>query len=154
MSNTRNECNFCEIVTDKNQKVFTGKYVKILQARTPLAEMHLLFMPLRHTESVDMMTVKEIQEIFELIKKIARNLITEKSIVGYNIFVNNGKKAGQQISHVHFHFIGRNIGESISPFKILNSKKLYDLKKISNEELSKKVKKMRTKMMVIFKKGT
>lgn len=147
-----NKCAFCEVKTDKKQKVFAGKYIKILQARTPITDIHLLLIPLRHVESVDKMTSKEIQEIFQLIKKIATALMSKKSITGYNIFVNNGEKAGQHIPHIHFHFLARDVNENVSPFKVLSNRKLYEMRKINAGELSRRVSNMRVRVKNIFKK--
>ena len=70
----------------------------------PKAPVHVLIVPRRHIEKPDNLTSAEIGEMFELSKKVAQ--IKKVREDGYRLIFNVGKKAGQEIDHVHMHLIG------------------------------------------------
>jgi histidine triad (HIT) family protein len=67
----------------------------------------VLLVPKQHIESpisLQALGGEALQEMFQLIDKIAKKENIEKS--GYRLILNNGKDAGQEINHLHFHIIG------------------------------------------------
>ena len=71
----------------------------------PAAPGHCLIIPKRHTETVFEMNAEEWAAAGELIQA-AKNEIEKLYLpVGYNIKVNCGKAAGQEIMHAHIHLI-------------------------------------------------
>ncbi len=45
--------------------------------------------------------------------KIAKAVVEALNLDGYNVLCNNGKAAGQHISHLHFHIIPRRTGDGV-----------------------------------------
>lgn len=69
------------------------------------------------------------------IKKTVKILKDKLGIEGCNIIQNNGKVAGQEVFHVHFHIIPRleNDGLKLWPSGDVDDKKLLEIyKKIKN----------------------
>lgn len=70
----------------------------------PKAPVHVLIVPRRHIEKPDDLTSEETVELFKLSKKVAQ--IKKVREDGYRLIFNVGKKAGQEIDHVHLHLLG------------------------------------------------
>ena len=81
----------------------------------PVSDGHVLIIPKRHVESIFDITREELEDLFDLIRKV-RELVDRKySPDGYNIGVNEGYAAGKTIDHLHIHLIPRYIGDVENP---------------------------------------
>lgn len=95
-------CLFCDLV--KNN-VAENKLCYMIYDKFPTAPGHSLIIPKRHMETVFEMTADEWAAAGDLIN-IAKSEIEKKyQPRGYNIKVNCGKAAGQEIMHAHIHLI-------------------------------------------------
>ena len=106
-------CLFCRIVSGEHSGeiiIKTKKFV-VFEDAFPKAPVHVLIVPRRHIEKPDDLTPTETVELFELSKKVAQIKNVRKS--GYRLVFNVGKKAGQEIDHVHMHLIGGALAKSI-----------------------------------------
>lgn len=137
------QCDFCDDEVRKNQEIIRTDSTIIIYPRSPVIEENLMFMPLRHVERVSDLTDKEIVDLFQLINKAKKCLAKLYGISGFNLFVNDGKEAGQHVFHVHFHFFGRSKEENTSPFKILNNPDIYKKVKFSNNEIRERIEKIK-----------
>ncbi|MBT4594653.1 HIT domain-containing protein [bacterium] len=106
------ECIFCKIAAGElPAKVhFESDLVLAIDNVHPTAPVHKLILPKKHymtmadVESADPQLPLEMwMAVWELNKRIF-------APGAFNIIVNNGKEAGQQIMHLHWHFLaGKNI---------------------------------------------
>ncbi len=100
------ECLFCKIVDKKipAEIVYEDNKIVAFKDINPKEKFHILVIPKKHIESLNF--VQEIDrelmaELFFVIKKIAKN----NNLDSYRLQINNGKKAGQEIDHLHIHIL-------------------------------------------------
>ena len=104
------DCIFCKIAKGEipSQKVFENDNIIAFNDINPVAPIHVLIIPKKHIDNL--LDIKEedkevINEIFQVaIPEIAKKLGVEQN--GFRLIANCGKDAGQEVMHLHFHFIG------------------------------------------------
>ncbi len=107
MNQMNNECLICSIVKGKtpSKKVYEDQDFIAFHDINPRAEIHVLVVPKKHIESMIQLSESDKDLMGKLVitvKKVAEELgITD----GYNVVINNGKNAGQQIPHMHWHLL-------------------------------------------------
>jgi len=99
------------------KKVYEDKYVLAFHDINPQAKIHVLVIP--RGPYVDLndfsknASVDEIQGLIRGLTKTAETLNISAS--GFRYLSNNGKNAGQEVPHLHFHlFGGERLGKMIS----------------------------------------
>lgn len=100
-----NDCIFCKIVKGKipAYKVYEDEKVYAFLDINPLSKGHTLVLPKEHFETV-LDTPKELYAYMnEVVKEIAMKIQEEYEPEGILINQNNGRKARQEIDHVHIH---------------------------------------------------
>jgi len=103
------DCIFCSIVAGNvpaAKLIETDKVISFLDI-APVNRGHCLVVPKRHSESLVNLTQEELHTCIFTVQRIARAAVTATTAEGVNVLQNNGKCAGQVISHVHFHVIPR-----------------------------------------------
>jgi len=77
----------------------------------PQAPTHLILIPKREIARLDDLTADDeatVGHLFLAMRKISEQLGLEN---GYRVVVNNGRDAGQEVMHIHFHMLaGRKFG--------------------------------------------
>jgi histidine triad (HIT) family protein len=73
----------------------------VLNTREPQAKGHIVVFPRRHAIALHDMDHEGTVGVFELIRRLARDLRLEN----YNVLHNAGALAGQTVLHAHFHLI-------------------------------------------------
>jgi len=74
---------------------------------------HLQVLPLRHVETFEELTEKEIASLFVMVRRCVRLLRKVLNPDGFNIGVNiGGDVAGASIAHLHVHIVPRFRGDS------------------------------------------
>jgi histidine triad (HIT) family protein len=99
------DCIFCKIVKGDipAYKVYEDEKVYAFLDINPLSKGHTLVLPKEHYVNV-LDTPKELYGYMsEIVKKIAQKIEDEYEPEGIIINQNNGRKAGQEIDHVHIH---------------------------------------------------
>ena len=102
------KCIFCKIVNGKlpSHKIFENDHTIAFLDINPINPGHVLVVPKNHYK-----TLREIDEAMgvELFKTVmlVEKVVAESGCEGTNVFQNNGKQAGQEIEHVHFHIVPR-----------------------------------------------
>ena len=94
-----------------------------------------MLVPLRHVEHLDDLTSEEAADVIKaygLLKKANRNL---DQSTGGNLFVNDGRIAGQHVPHVHFHVFGRAENEAKNPYEVLNNLKVEPVPRLALGEI-------------------
>lgn len=102
-------CIFCKIITGDIPcyQLFEDDYVLSFLDVGPLANGHALVIPKGHwplLDDVDSIAAHRCVSAVQSLGPIIRDLT---DAAGWNLLQNNGKVAGQEVGHVHFHIIPR-----------------------------------------------
>ena len=109
------DCIFCDIIKDNKNIILESKLCVAFFDSFPVNVGHTLIIPKRHVETYFDLTKEEINDMFELSKKIKQMLDDEFQPDGYNIGFNCGEPAGQTVMHAHMHVIPRYKGDVENP---------------------------------------
>ncbi len=111
-------CIFCKIIRKEIPAyiLYEDDYSIAFLDINPLTKGHTLFIPKEHVERLSDMDLEFSRKFYESFQKFLK--LFEKSIAqDYNIIVNNGKTAGQEIFHAHIHIVPRYGKETIFSWK-------------------------------------
>ncbi len=134
------KCAFCNKASLEKQLILETENFIIIHARRPLSRGHCLIIPTAHTPEGIGINPALGEELLTHTNRIFKALHKAFDAIGYNFFINIGTKAGQEVSHAHFHILPRYENETISPFAILNSKELSaQREKLDPETLEKEI---------------
>ncbi|MCH7812608.1 MAG: HIT family protein [Planctomycetes bacterium] len=103
------DCVFCKIVAGKipSHTVLRDDSCMAFLDVGPLADGHLLLIPLDHYERLDEVPAEVTAAVARRLPELGRALVQATGAEGYNVLQNNGVLAGQAVPHVHFHLIPR-----------------------------------------------
>ncbi len=129
-------CIFCDILDGKRNSHMLYEdesYVAFLD-KYPIDVGHSLVIPRKHYERITDMNSEDVGNVFSLVPKIAKAILSATGADAFSLGQNNGKAARQIIPHVHIHIIPR-----------YNSKGTVWTERIipTDDELSKLSKKIR-----------
>ena len=79
----------------------------------PLSPGHCLLVPKRHFDSFDRMPADVAASVLSRLSGLGKAVQTATGADGFNILLNSGKAAGQEIMHVHIHVIPRKEGDGL-----------------------------------------
>jgi len=117
--NSREDCLFCNIIAKKIPAAVIEEdpqYIAILDA-FPVADGHTLLISRKHHDKIHNLPDETLSVMLPAAKKIVSKLMKILTFTDYNLFINNGKDAGQTIGHVHLHVVPRIAGDNIFPFR-------------------------------------
>ena len=102
-------CIFCDILAgkrdahllyeDESHVAFLDKY--------PIDVGHSLVIPRKHHERITDMDPEDVGNVFSIVPKIAKAILTATDADAFSLGQNNGRAAKQIIPHVHIHIIPR-----------------------------------------------
>lgn len=100
------DCLFCRIAKKEIPSEIVREDEKFLVFKdiNPKASFHVLIIPKKHIESIEHLELQDKELMGELIltaQKVAR----EKSLEGYKLAINVGRKGGQLVDHLHVHLL-------------------------------------------------
>ena len=104
------ECVFCKIIAGElpSRKVYEDEKILAFHDINPVAPVHFLVVPKRHTKSLNYISdnddVDHICYALRKIPEIAALLNVDDS--GYRVIINVGEDGGQTVEHLHYHVIG------------------------------------------------
>ncbi|MFH0971811.1 MAG: HIT family protein [Candidatus Micrarchaeota archaeon] len=103
------ECLFCKIVKGQVPcaKVYEDEGHMAFLDIYPARKGHTLIIPKKHYAHFSKIHHHEIGEFIEIVQKVASAVKKSLRADGMNVFLNEGKAAGQIIPHAHFHVIPR-----------------------------------------------
>jgi histidine triad (HIT) family protein len=129
------DCVFCKIIKGEipAYKVYEDEFVLAILDINPLSKGHTLVIPKRHYARLTEMDERFYEGFMRGLQKVLR-LIESKLSKDYNIIVNQGKKANQEIEHLHVHIVPRYGQEQIFVWKT---------HKLTPEEAEEVLKKLR-----------
>ena len=109
------DCIFCKIAAGQiPARVVLGKpaWMAFLDV-APQSEGHLLVIPADHFVRLDELPAELAGDMLGQLPALARAVMDVPGAAGYNILQNNGRVAGQEVQHVHFHIIPRSAGDGL-----------------------------------------
>ncbi|HNK63431.1 MAG TPA: histidine triad nucleotide-binding protein [Anaerolineales bacterium] len=103
------DCIFCKIISGDipSTNVYRDEQVTAFRDINPAAPIHILIVPNKHIDSVNVLIVDDEPLIGHLFT-VAKELAAKEGIAdnGYRLIVNTGHEAGQTVLHVHLHLLG------------------------------------------------
>jgi len=102
-------CIFCKIVSKeaKAEIVYQDAQVTAFRDIHPVAPTHILLVPNKHIESVNVLETEDEQligHLFTIAGKLAKEEVIDKD--GYRLITNTGINGEQTVFHLHLHLIG------------------------------------------------
>ncbi len=109
------DCIFCRIVSGEIpcHKVYETEHGLAFLDIGPLAEGHVLWVPRKHVVALDELTESQAADLCRPLPRLGRAMRDVLPAEGYNILQNNGRVAGQEVMHLHFHLIPRTQGDGL-----------------------------------------
>lgn len=99
-------CIFCSIIAREipATPVYEDEKYIVLHDIHPKSRIHMLFIPKRHIESIAHLEDSDSETISGLFF-LARDLGKKMQIPGYKLQFHVGKEGGQEVMHLHLHFL-------------------------------------------------
>jgi histidine triad (HIT) family protein len=103
------DCIFCKIIAGEipSTNVFRDEQVTAFRDLRPAAPTHILIVPNRHIDSVNMLASSD-EPLIGRLFTTAKQLAAQEGIAesGYRLVVNTNAHAGQTVFHIHLHLLG------------------------------------------------
>lgn len=101
-----------DINSEKSRLIAFNEYAFAFPSKMPIVPGHTLIVPRRKVTNMDELEQKELNAIFELQNKLKQAMIKAFDAEGFNYAWNEGKLAGQSVSHLHLHMLPRKQSDS------------------------------------------
>ncbi len=98
------DCVFCKILNKEipSTFIYEDDVCFAINDINPKAKKHILVIPKIHVESLnEVEDLSLIKDLFSAIKKINK----QEGIKEFKTLINTGKKAGQEVFHLHIHIL-------------------------------------------------
>jgi histidine triad (HIT) family protein len=96
------DCLFCKLAHDDSSAIWQTPDFAAFPDIHPKARLHLLIVPKQHTDSFDDIPADMAPGLVAAIQTVARL----QGVSGaYQVHVNVGRKAGQEVDHLHVHLL-------------------------------------------------
>jgi len=130
------DCLFCKIVNGEIPaiKVFEDKETLAFLDIQPVSLGHTLVVPKEHSDNLGEMPYEIMCPLFGTVKKVSRALAEAIEVKAYNVIVNVGSEAGQEIHHTHVHVIPREAGDGLETWPKIE---------VSEEQMNRAAEKIR-----------
>ena len=102
-------CLFCQIAQGARpaHTVFEEERTVAFLDIFPCTPGHTLVIPREHHSTLAEMPAEDAGRLFHVAAVVAAKVQAAMGAAGFNLGVNNGKAAGQEVFHVHIHIIPR-----------------------------------------------
>lgn len=109
------ECIFCLIAQGKipSSKIYETDSLYAFLDLNPVHKGHTLIIPKKHAENIFDLDPSLGGELVSFMKKVGRAVMETTGATGLNIYQNNGRSAGQEVDHLHWHLIPRFDGDGL-----------------------------------------
>ena len=97
-------------------KIYEDEYAFAFLDISPVSEGHTLVIPKDCYENFFDIPSETVQAMIPALQKVIRAVKTGMNADGITLLQRNGKAAGQEVPHLHFHVIPRNNGDGITTF--------------------------------------
>jgi histidine triad (HIT) family protein len=103
------DCIFCKIINGEipSTSVFRDEGTYAFRDIQPAAPTHILIVPTRHIDSINVMGESDEQTIGRLFT-VAKQIAAQEGLAerGYRLVINTNADAGQTVFHIHLHLLG------------------------------------------------
>lgn len=108
-------CIFCRIIAGEipSLKVYEDGVTFSFLDIGPLADGHLLVVPKDHYDRLDAMPAALVGAVSANLGRLAQAVMAATGAGAYNVLLNVGRPAGQEVPHVHYHIIPRIPGDGL-----------------------------------------
>lgn len=106
-------CLFCQIARGERpaHTVYEGEGVVAFLDIYPCTPGHTLVIPREHSATLNEMLPEDAGRLLQAAALVATKVQGAMGAAGFNLGVNSGKAAGQEVFHVHVHIIPRYAGD-------------------------------------------
>lgn len=105
--NATSSCNFCSDEVIDRQCIYENEHARAFIDYKPVIDGHTLVMPKRHVERIEDLSNDEILSLHDAINQVRLTANKVQGATGFDLFLKNGKEAGQTVPHAHFHIYPR-----------------------------------------------
>ncbi len=136
-----NDCIFCKLAKNEapSKKVYEDSDVLAFLDINPASKGHTVVITKKHFENIYDVNENELNKMLGVVKALASRMKNQLKAEGVNVLQNNGRYAGQLVSHIHFHVIPRYENDNIFikfPRMQLSEEEMKDLQNKLKEETS------------------
>ncbi len=109
------ECIFCEIVKGEIPcyKVYEDEKTLAFLDINPVNVGHTLVMPKNHVPKISVAEEDDLLALTKTLKKVVKGVEKSMGVDNLNVFINQGRDAGQLIPHLHYHIVPRHAGDGV-----------------------------------------
>ena len=117
-------CLFCKIVARQipAEIVYENEEVLAFLDINPVSKGHTLIIPKRHAQDLSAGSVEDAEAIMRAAHLLGGTLMKTLNATGYNLGMNHGEDAGQEVMHTHLHVMPRYAGDARAFIKMHPSK--------------------------------
>jgi histidine triad (HIT) family protein len=117
-------CLFCKIIAKEipAEIIFENEQVLAFLDIAPVSEGHTLVIPKTHAKNLSEGSSEDAEAIMRAVHGIAPTILRAVGADGYNLAMNHGEVAGQEVMHTHVHIMPRKQGAPRSYVKLQLSK--------------------------------
>lgn len=105
-------CIFCKIIAREipAEVIYENDQVLAFLDIAPVSEGHTLVIPKRHARNLTDGTVEDAKSMITAVHEIAPKMLRALGATAYNLGMNHGEDAGQDVFHTHMHIMPRYVG--------------------------------------------
>jgi histidine triad (HIT) family protein len=132
------ECIFCKIIKGEipSHKVYEDEKTFAFLDINPMNIGHTLVVPKNHVSKITLTEEEDLLALAKTLKKVIKGVEESLGVDNLNVFVNQGRDAGQLVPHLHYHVVPRHRGDGVEfdvPQRKLSEEEFKDLaEKIRN----------------------
>ncbi len=117
------DCIFCKISNKEipSSIIYEDNDVISFLNIKPVGKGHALVVPKKHSDDFISTDEDTLTKLTIATKKVGTAIMKATGAAGFNLGVNNGAAAGQEIFHLHFHIIPRYQGDGLKPWPHLET---------------------------------
>ena len=139
----KKNCVFCKIIAGEIPcaKVYEDERVLAFLDIAPFNFGHTLVVPKAHCHCFTEIPAEDLAAMMAAAQKLAVALMRATGAPAYNLLMNNGQVAGQEVPHAHLHIIPRHVDDTVAfsaPQKHYEGDELAELSAKIRERLAKK----------------
>lgn len=108
-----NDCLFCKIIKGEipSQKLYEDENTYVFLDIGPVSRGHALIIPKEHAPDIHSGSEEAALAMMGTLYKIVPKLLNALGATGYNLGMNHGAIAGQEVFHTHLHVMPRYEGQ-------------------------------------------
>lgn len=105
----KEDCIFCKIANGEiaSKTLYEDEDFRVILDLGPATKGHALVIPKEHADNLFELPEETASKVLVVAKNVATHMADKLHCDGMNLVQNNGKAAGQTVSHFHVHMIPR-----------------------------------------------